>query len=721
MAKSFLRRYVFIGVLISFSIFTLLIIHISNDGPGLSTSWYFSDLRVFDPLDSQFAKSDLIAAYTRRMKGFIEFRFDVLDLQAEDHSVIQLSATNKLGQTVWIFRWSDKTIPLLAYSNEIFPKPLIIPTVISDPLMDYFVIRLNSDLMTLFRESLSFRIQLLDADTGKVLDEITSFSEKDHEHRTSSILLEFWNTLPSATPSQLLRSWDGAHSGPFGQRHGLKYLIDNAEEYRIPLVLLDLKSTYPLLALDMLSARERVKDLEKRSMLLLPISFFVDQINPSMDLNSSKDIAKIYNLSTKNLIVSHISSQNPFVSKLFFSQLIENTHIYQVGNNRYIPLPITFPLRSDSLPTPFDIARSVFSENVKKDIFEIALSQDRRKILILGDDLRYSSWADGQLSPLLFRYIKEHPWIKVLDGDDLWNYSAISTKKGDLPVQCEGVLICNGLDPAGSFSSYDDSPLGLFVMELINQVDNYYMQENIRRDSNLLGNLSYLQFAEEWFSNPQNRLACEVDFGDGLPSGCVIASENSFVLIDPTDGDIILAIARISNQLVIMNIPPSPMMFKNSHSPVNSTMITPEKDDYSNSSFSGYDYEFFTNGILFHSRIGESFKRYFLDSSSLHIEINSEAATNMTFTNLALSDVMKYAEVSSNALPWREIRDIQPIIQFTDGETKRISFTDSHEFLQKGEFPNFDYPAGHYLPVPYQHLEISGFHRLNMEFVYMDE
>ena len=36
------------------------------------------------------------------------------------------------------------------------------------------------------------------------------------------LLLAFWDTLPASTPIQLLRRWDGAHTGPYGQRHGLK-------------------------------------------------------------------------------------------------------------------------------------------------------------------------------------------------------------------------------------------------------------------------------------------------------------------------------------------------------------------------------------------------------------------------------------------------------------------------------------------------------------------
>jgi hypothetical protein len=47
-----------------------------------------------------------------------------------------------------------------------------------------------------------------------------------------------------------LRSWDGAHTGPRGERHGLRYLLEAAETHRIPLLLLDLRTLPNLSALD---------------------------------------------------------------------------------------------------------------------------------------------------------------------------------------------------------------------------------------------------------------------------------------------------------------------------------------------------------------------------------------------------------------------------------------------------------------------------------------
>lgn len=719
MKKSIFKRHLFFGVFGFFAIILFLALIFSKDFNQSPTLWDFSNLRTFDPLDSPFARSELIAAYTRRIEGFIEFRFDVLDLLTEDSSEIQLLAMNKFDQILWTLHWSNDSIPIVKMTAEKTPIEARIPSVIKDPVMDYFIVRLNSDLITQYQGPLSFKLQVLDQNTGEILDEIPYFKESDREERSSYVLLEFWNTLPSQTPSQILRSWDGAHSGPFGQRHGLKYLIDNAEKYQIPIVLLDVKSTYPLLALDMLSALDRIRILEKKSIVFLPFSSFDDQTNLSTHRKNTINTAKIYGLSTKNLIFSHFASTNPFISELYFSQLSDNSHVYQVENNRHIPLPTTFPYPSNTFPTPIEIARSVLTENEKNNLINVALSPDRRDIFVIGDDLQYSPWADAQLSPILFRYINEHPWIKALNGNDLWNHAAISTKKDDLPVLCEGVLICNRFVSTTSYFPVDDSSLDLFIMELINQASNYYTFESPNYRPEFDRNFTYLHFAEHWFSEPYNQIACEVDFGDELHPGCVIANENGIILINPVNGDILLAIARKNHHLLVMIIPPSQIMNQENQPPTYSALIATDLINQNESSASmDYDYEFITNGILFRSANGEISKRYFMDSSCLHIEIFAETATNSVFPGLALSDLLKVSEVTANALPWREIHEIQPKFLFTDGVMKRISFADSHDTLLNGESPNYDYPAGHYLPIPFQLLEISGFHQLNMEFVF---
>ena len=79
------------------------------------------------------------------------------------------------------------------------------------------------------------------------------------------LLLAFWDALPANTPAQLLQRWDGAHTGPYGSRHGLKHLLAAVEEYEVPVALLDLKDpTSTLSGLDLIGQIAYIQQLEEQ-------------------------------------------------------------------------------------------------------------------------------------------------------------------------------------------------------------------------------------------------------------------------------------------------------------------------------------------------------------------------------------------------------------------------------------------------------------------------
>ena len=85
------------------------------------------------------------------------------------------------------------------------------------------------------------------------------------------ILLAFWNTFPATSPAQALRSWNGAHTGPFGGRHGLVNLLNAALKAKVPLTLVDIKTPSSLSALDTLGGGTNLlHTLIRESLLSLP-------------------------------------------------------------------------------------------------------------------------------------------------------------------------------------------------------------------------------------------------------------------------------------------------------------------------------------------------------------------------------------------------------------------------------------------------------------------
>ncbi len=74
------------------------------------------------------------------------------------------------------------------------------------------------------------------------------------------VLVAFWDAFPVTTPAQALRRWDGAHTGPLGERHGLLHILDAAGQYSVPVALLDIKNPASLAALDFMGNIPGIKE-----------------------------------------------------------------------------------------------------------------------------------------------------------------------------------------------------------------------------------------------------------------------------------------------------------------------------------------------------------------------------------------------------------------------------------------------------------------------------
>ncbi len=85
-------------------------------------------------------------------------------------------------------------------------------------------------------------------------------------------MFAFWDAYPAYTPATALRRWDGAHTGPYGGRHGLYNLLRTAQSAQIPLVLLDLKEPASLSALDYAGGLDLVRQMAESGLLILPTS-----------------------------------------------------------------------------------------------------------------------------------------------------------------------------------------------------------------------------------------------------------------------------------------------------------------------------------------------------------------------------------------------------------------------------------------------------------------
>ncbi len=189
------------------------------------------------------------------------------------------------------------------------------------------------------------------------------------------IHLIFYNTFePAATPAQALRRWDAAHSGPRGERHGLKNLLAAAEQNAIPLTLLDLKTPFALPALDALGALPQIRRMENAGLLELPAV----QYSPadSDSLTASRFASRAFGLADSQ---AYFLADNP--PSLFASQ----AELTRAG----------FPLETRRL---------------------LYASLILHQPVTLGGDFQKSTWGTGEYAAPALAWLAARPYFSAQNG-----------------------------------------------------------------------------------------------------------------------------------------------------------------------------------------------------------------------------------------------------------------------------------------------------------------
>jgi len=326
--------------------------------------WKYSELRALDPSDIANPNQDIIAVYSRDHNEEIQIRVDFLDQQPGDPPYLMIVFEDGSGSSYQLpfgiqakAPWNyllvippDGQAVLLNGKSELVSASNVI--ISRDPVLDAIFIHLNKT--SLLGWSLKMKIELFSI----------NFASKEMEYDLAGPLrldsfppspgklsLVFWNPFQSETPAQALRSWDGAHTGPFSLRHGLKSLMDAIDMTGIPIILLDLDKPENLSALDYLGVAQRIQSLKDRGDLIL--------VQPD-----DSELLDVF-----PLIVNKVEDANPIL---------------------------------DQQP----------SLTMRRMLLENAIQAD--KMLLLGGDFSKSPMGNSDIAIQILTYIKNHPWIKPM-------------------------------------------------------------------------------------------------------------------------------------------------------------------------------------------------------------------------------------------------------------------------------------------------------------------
>jgi len=715
--------------------------------PSPSSQWRYAHLLTLDPADAAHPALDLIALYTRSTAYDLQIRLDILDLLESSHADFYIALdlapggevklpinaeTSRLWDILIIIpaespaRISNLLPPNSKFQNPIpnsHSPPLPIPRVIRDPVLDTLTISLNAHLLP--EQAEPFYIQAFATSSGspEVLDSIAPTSSEAVTHERAPMLISFWNALPAHTPAQALRRWDGAHTGPLGRRHGLKYLIEAAGRHQVPIALLDLKSPLSLSALEFLGGLSQIEDYAKNNLITipdtLPAPLFGDLPAWANQRGAAigREKAIKFGLKGSSLLYTHAQQPTQFspyrlslVLQPAVDEGVPQTHIFRSGDRSILPIPLkgydTVQISEDGIN--LDIKKALLTAAIEAD------SSNVTPITVLGGDLPHTNWGDPLIVDLTMRYISAHPWIQPLAEADILTFPQ-QTGYVHLPLsgafqQHDRVLEALESAPTNTITNL---AWDAYLTTLAPADPDYQDLPKLR--SQYLGVIGDLLSAAQWENNIEGdemaiRKDCAVDSDfDGQPE-CMLSSENMFALIDPQGARLSLFFIRDENgpiQVVGQSSQfavglSDPFTWDYSRVPLSDPKVIP-------GAFAGpwelYEITYLPDGLRFSSPSVQ--KDYILSENGLHVEYQISKPIQVQVP-LALAPETRfssgweeryYYEDSPQGWIWG-IDSGPRVIVDTSGVLTTQTFIDDLPALSFPEDPNYDYPPGHFLPIP---------------------
>ncbi len=723
-----------------------------------SDDWAFADLLYFDNLDLDDPAQDLLAVYARQSFEKIQFRLDFLDVPPQPDASIDLNVEFRPRSGIKDPKWIEFHIkaingrePSIEDQNQQTVGDLD-PKIYWQTELDYAVIEIHNPSFASTHRLGNLSVMILDSEGQPVAP---STSQIPNAALPSSykapLLLAFYDLMPGFTPAQTLRRWDGAHTGPFGQRHGLRYLLQEVEETGAPVVLLDLKKLNSLAALNYLGQIEKIRRLAEKDLLILPDVGIGDTEFADQGLHLSQEIGQNFGIPEQALVFAPLSlkSYNPLRYKAAFAVLPDSGSLYTWQSMRLLPLPQTFRSNQEN---EAEIDQAGLTISAKRQLVKAAQAGNAQTVVTFGGSLSKSAWGDAQSSRLAFEYIQSHPWIQVLTRQDLFT---LPVRQG-FPLQdCEN-LLCTPqglpLKPYSAAGLTNSSALNYpelknvlrrelealpegemtdqawqMVLNLTKPTEDERLQQ---LQVNYLGNVGHLIAGIKWLQNPAPLHTCAVDLDWDSAMECILASKEVFTTYELDGARLLILLVRDAQGARQWFGPASqfavglsdPIDWRLESGPASDPNEIPGAFADQENTFQPFTAKIKENRIVFTAANNDLQKTFSIDSNNLLVEYRSEQPGVTRIPLLILPGQRVTPE-------WKERLDglvsggntnasLLPRIRLVGASGRWDSFYDSYKSMSQPENPSFGYPLGHYLPFPVSLLTIQGSESFSIEFAF---
>ena len=714
--------------------------------PG-SVPWAVADLRAFDPPEANDPSGDLIAAYARTLTDQVQVRLDLLDSDIlADHDLF-IAIDNAPGGldalpdgTDTDISW-DKLIYLPAHGqirmldNQFRPVPLGNILAMRNPGLDTVELSMLTKDLQGYPGRLNFQVFSTQAGSGSLADSMAPFALADHPPSPASTLLAFWNTLPAYSSAQALRRWDGAHTGPLGARHGLGNLLKAARDYQAPVALLDLKSISSLAALDFLGQVDSVRRLAEQELLILPDALPLLQTGPASELSdtvlesaatSSRQVATDFGLPATQFVYGALSRASadryrflflPTSTLDGFGVLGATSNIYRYTGLAVLPISTGMTTTQATLQGPsLEIRRELVNEALR------ASGGESDAVTILGGDLTRSTWGDPQQAAATLQWLSAHPWINLLDAEDLlsthptqeWPEGIISglapQNAQELPDNLETSVEWAAQTPEFLAANAWQAFLALYA-----PVSPGAPQLPALRRA-YLGQVNTLIKAARWAQDPQPIASCEVDLDLDNNPECILASQSQFAAFEIDSGALVYAFVLLGGE-AHQWIAPSSQFITGLSDPALWRLdlgltADPAVIPGAFSDAGPFRADIQPREVTFTGP--DLTKTFTLLDNGIEVRYQSNRPQAARIP-LAIDPWLRFkpdwagryaGDKDSTGLTWGIPGAFQVVVRSNAGATLQ-EFTAARASARGPENPNFDYPAGHFVTFPLAVVDIT--------------
>lgn len=729
--------------------------------PQSKIPWRYTDLRALDAADAPIPSTDILAVYTRTVNHEIQIRLDFLDhadtIEFDLYLVLDTSEGGSSELPIDApagIEW-DHLIVIPAYGdiqsfdNNVENNADFGIRVLRDPILDTIQISLNRsalespDFAPWSKPNYKFFFYTTSPGSQTPVDEVGPVGFQDPIPLQAPVLFSFWNSMPAFTPSQALRKWDGAHTGPMGGRHGLYNLLRTAQSSGIHLVLLDTTAPAALSAMDYFHGLDLVRSMQEDGLLTLPLTLPDESYSPigfpesavQSLLEKNGRIVNQFNLRTRPFLYSPSGlPEIPTRSKVIFTKFqppgngISTMQVPTFNHRGQTIIPIPDYTKLD---TNHQANLSGPSMDTRRALIDTALSanslaeNEQSHILVLGGNLPGSTWGNPQIARATFQYIASRPWIKPLDAHDLvslrssedsssttipWQTSSQSSQFQLPEKQTDELLTALLNAPQNQLSQAAwDAYLALF-----NPVYPYSTDLPSLRAYYIPQIWSLIE-AAKWADAPYTGIECSQDYDRDEQPECILASVEFLTMIELNGGYLSFAFARTPTGIHQL-IGPSSQFITGISDPM---FWNPDGGVYSDprvipGAFIDPDIQFnpepIPEGLLLSSPNGSKSKQFQLVPNGIRVEYQIyPASTPVEVTiPLVIDPWNRYfsgwsdhyiQETNPHTYTWQSPSGFRIHIH-TSGDRSTSAFIESRQFFSRPENPNQDYPLGHSLPFP---------------------